>query len=208
MSIIILTTTVNVQDKCFLFQTNPVQRLNTYIHSIKKWINNTSLKIIVVENSGYQFDELREFISDRFEIICFNEKELPEANYLINNNSKGASELFSIYYSIHNSKIIDSSDFIIKITGRYFVPNFEEYLFKINLNDFDGIIQNNCHNCEILGCHYNKKDIIFDKNNSDYNHIEFLYKIRIEKLNKVIILPEFKINPTQIGGLNEIRYSL
>ena len=125
--IIILTTTIFVQNKCYIFQRNPEERIKTYIKSIRQWINLTNLKIIVVENSGYQFEELKEYISDRFEIISFNENELPEAKYLNGNNSKGLSELFSIDYSIKNSKIITNSDFIIKITGRYFIPKLSYF---------------------------------------------------------------------------------
>jgi hypothetical protein len=98
----------------------------------------TNFKIIVVENSGYPFDELKEFLSDKFEIISFDESQLSDANYLIGNISKGSSELFAINYSIKNSKIIDSRDFIIKVTGRYYIPN--SYLpttanLKINQTD-------------------------------------------------------------------------
>ena len=145
MVVIILTTTIFVQNKCYLFQTNPEERLKTYLKSIKKWIDFTDLKIIVVENSGYPFDELKEFISDRFEIVFFNEYQLPEAQYLIGNNSKGASELFAINYSIKYSKIITCSDFIIKITGRYFINDFGKYL--IDINQYDALCQNDCNRC-------------------------------------------------------------
>jgi len=206
MVVIILTTTVFVQNKCYLFQTNHGERIDCYCNSIKQWLN-CNLKIILVENSGYRFDEFKSEINERFEIISFNEQELPEANYLIGNNSKGASELFSINYAIKHSKIINNSDFIIKITGRYFIPEFEEYISKFNLNDYDGLCQNDVNRCEIVGCNYNKRNILFDINNV-HQHIEFTYTSRIQSLNKVIILRELKINPTQIGGLNEIRYLL
>jgi len=203
MVVIILTTTVFVQNKCYLYQTNAEERIACYRKSIEQWLN-TNFKIIVVENSGYPFDEFNEFIGNRFEKICFNEKELPEANYLIGNNSKGASELFSINYCIRNSKII-KNDFIIKITGRYFVPNFEKYIKT--LNNFDALIQNDTKSCEIIGCNYYQRNVLFNIN-TDINHIEFLYTSRIQKLDKILILPRLQINGTQIGGLNEIRYSL
>ena len=144
MVVIILTTTVFVQNKCYLYQISAEERIACYRKSIEQWLN-TNLKIIVVENSGYPFNEFNEFISERFEIICFNENTLPEARYLIGNNSKGISELFSINYSIRNSKII-KNDFIIKITGRYFIHNFEEYIKT--LNTYDALIQNYINRCE------------------------------------------------------------
>jgi hypothetical protein len=204
--IIILTTTVFTQNKCYLFQTNYEERLKSYDNSIKQWLNS-NLKIIVVENSGYPFYEFKSETNNRFEIICFNEKELPEAEYLVNNNSKGASELFSINYAIQNSKIIKPDDFIIKITGRYFVPNFEQYISTIDLNDYEALIQNDKTSCEIIGCNYNQKNYIFNKI-TEHNHVEFMYSERCKNLDKVIILKKLDINGTQMGGVPVIRTSL
>ena len=202
--IIILTTTVNVQNKCYLYQTDPIERISIYTDSIKQWLK-TDFKIIVVENSGYHFPEFME--SKTFEKIIFNESELPEARYLKGNNSKGASELFSINYAINNSKLIKPGDFIIKVTGRYFIPDF-----NVNLTGFDAIIQNDCSSCEIIGSNYSNKDLVFNTsdilNGEPCNHIEFLYKNRILNLNKVMILKKLKINKTQMGGANVVRYSL
>jgi len=202
MVVIILTSTVFVQNKIFLHQTNPQERIECYRKSIEQWLN-TNFKIIIVENSGYPFDEFKNNISERFEIISFNEQELPEASYLFGNDSKGASELFSINYSIRHSKIIELGDFIIKITARYFIPNFEEYLY--NLNQYDGLCQNDINRCEIVGCHYTKKEVLFDLNGV-HPHIEFTYTSRIQSMDAIIILPVLEISPTQAGGY-DIRYS-
>lgn len=203
--IIILTTTVNVQNKCYLHQMDPVERLSIYKRSIEQWFK-TDFKIIVVENSGYQFPEFME--NDTFEKIIFNESELPEASYLRGNSSKGASELFSINYAIKNSKLITPGDFIIKITGRYFIPDFNPG----NLTGFDAIIQNDRGSCEIIGSSYSYKDLIFNQsdilNGQSCNHIEFLYKNRIQDLNKIMILKKLEIEGTQMGGADVVRYSL
>jgi len=202
---IILTTTVNVQPKCYLYQTDPIERLSIYKESIKQWIS-TNFKIVVVENSGYTFPEFME--NDTFEKITFNESELPEAGYLKGNSSKGASELFSINYAINNSRILKPGDFIIKITGRYFIPDFNVNL----LSGFDALIQNDRESCEIIGSSWSYKDIVFNisdiLNGEPCNHIEFLYKNRILNLNKVMVLKKLKIEGTRMGGANVIRYSL
>jgi hypothetical protein len=202
--IIILTTTVNVQQKCYIHQSDPVERLTVYVESIKQWIC-TNFKIIVVENSGYHFPEFME--NDHFEKIIFNESELPEAGYLNGNSSKGASELFSINYAINNSRLIKPGDSIIKITGRYFIPDF-----NVDLTGFDALIQNDCSSCEIIGSSWSNKDLVFNisdlLNGVSCNHIEFLYTNRILNLNKVMILKKLKINKTQMGGADVVRYSL
>ena len=129
---IILTSTVNVNlKKIFLSQIDKNERLDTYIKSIKQWLANTNFNIVLVENSGYQFEELqeeKETYKNRFEIISFVEEELEEAQYLTNDNSKGTSEIFSINYAFNHSEIIKNSIFIIKITARYYIPELQEYL--------------------------------------------------------------------------------
>ena len=203
MVVIVLTTTVFVQNKCYLFQIDPLERLNTYRKSINSWLDLTNFKIILVENSGYPFNEFKS--NDRFEVISFNEETLLEASYLKGNNSKGASELFAINYALEKTKF--DFNFIIKITGRYFIPEFENYILSLDLNNYDALIQNSGINCEIVGSHSNFKNMVFNKN-TNINHVELQYKERIDKLNKIVILKQLKISPTQIGGLNEIRYFL
>ena len=135
---IILTSTVNVNfNKCYLYQTNKNERIQSYLKSVLQWLNNTKFKIILVENSGYDFNELsseKDIFRDRFEVISFNERELKQCEYLKNNNSKGASELFAINYAVVNSKIINDTVFLLKITARYFIPELEEYLKSFNFN--------------------------------------------------------------------------
>ena len=104
-----------------------------------------------------------------------------------------------------------ASNFIIKITGRYFIPYFKDYL--LNVNQFEGLCQNNINNCEIVGCNLDNFEKIFNISlllPSGYlcNHIEELYTYRISKLDKIFILPVLNIEPTQMGGNNIINSSL
>ena len=85
----------------------------------------------------------------------------------------------------------------------------EKILTKHSVNKYDAIIQNNMMSCEILGCSKEYSEYLFNTSlimdNMIINHIEFIYSNRINKLNKVLILPKLSIEPTQIGGLNELR---
>jgi hypothetical protein len=205
METILLTTTVFVQDKLYIFQHNPQERINIYLTSINKWLNNTDFNILVVDNSGYTFPEFEE--NERFQIISFKENELPEARYLLDNKSKGASELFAINYAFNNCKFKEKSKYVIKITGRYFISNFKEYLE--NINNSDVICQNGMDRCELVGCkknHFNKLfNISLQQNDGSYcNHIEFLYNERINTFDKIFICKRLQIEPTQQGGINQI----
>lgn len=213
---IILTCTVNVNiGKSFLAQISPKERTIVYIKSILQWLNDTTFNIVVIENSGYKFEELyaeTEKYKDRFEIITFNENTHEKSQYLKNNNSKGDSELFSINYAFNNSKLIHSSNFIIKVTGRYFIPTLEDYLLEFNLNEYECLTQNNRDRCEMVGCHYTHFLNIFNTDIDDINkndvgysyngHVETLWKYRTSKY-KNLHCNEFQIETTQRGGINE-----
>lgn len=227
--LIILTCTVNVNFyKHFLHQTNSVDRIKTYVHSIKQWLDKTNFKICVVENSGYSFPELLKYRAkyiDRFDIISFNELTLPpNLQHLVYNNSKGASEMFSIIYAYKHTKFAKDTRFVIKITGRYFIPTFEQFLLNsdiknrikgINIYDKDnsiiGLRQSNELRCELFGIHSKLFNSMFEFNLSDedgifYPHVEFIYNSRFKLLNqqKILVCPSFEIEPTQMGGKDEL----
>jgi len=207
--LIILTATVFVQNKIYIYQTDAQERLQIYLKSIKQWIS-TGFNIIIVENSGYTFPELEE--TSKLQIISYREKDIPECAYLLQNNSKGASELFSINYAFNNCKFKQSS-FIIKVTARYFIPEFENYLKCINLNNFEIICQNDPMRCEFLGCNKQSFNKFFNislilKDQSYCNHIEQLYNERINNFDKVLMCKKMFIEPTRHGGINLVNYYL
>ena len=210
--IIILTSTVNVNyKKSYLFQTSKEDRLETYLKSIKQWLYKTNLMIILVENSGYPFNELekeKELFKDRFQVLTFKENEFELSKYLENNDSKGASEMFSINYAFFYSQLIHKDSFIIKITGRFFIPELEEYLNTYDLNNYDCLVQNNRNRCEIVGSHYNNFLHIFKllllNNKNQYNpHVETIYLERTSEFKNILICKNFEIEKTQRGGENE-----
>jgi hypothetical protein len=214
---IILTTTVNCKSNVIhLFQKNPVERKNSYLKSVRQWLNKTNLNIVLVENSGYTFEELnleKEKFKHRFEVITFNESEEATAKYLKNIPSKGASEIYQINYAFYNSKLIveTNTNFVIKITGRFFIPGLENYLKKNNLNSFQALCQNNRQRCEMVGSHIHSFRYVFytqlinKKGNYD-GHVENIYRERIGRYKNVIRCKVFNIEPTQRGG-SKIKYT-
>uniref|UniRef100_A0A6C0JJN6 Uncharacterized protein n=1 Tax=viral metagenome TaxID=1070528 RepID=A0A6C0JJN6_9ZZZZ len=217
--LIILTATVNVNtNKDFLFQTDKTERINTYIKSVLSWLKNTTFNIVLIDNSGYEFNELhieKYNYRHRFDVITFNESTLDEAQYLKNNKSKGASEIFAINYAYkyvtehkYNIEHNPKKFFIIKVTARFFILELESYLKLFNLNGFDCLTQHNRDRCEMVGCHYKNFSDIFDihlinENNQYDEHIERIWKMRTSRYSRVLVCKEFKIESTQRGGLNE-----
>jgi hypothetical protein len=206
MTTIILTSTVNVNPcKSCIFQREPTLRIETYLKSILQWLTKTNFNIVLVENSGYYFDELnneKEMYKNRFEVITFNEINLEEAQYLKANNSKGASEIFAINYAYLHSNLINSCNFIIKITARFFINDLEQYLGQFDLNDYDCLTQQNRDRCEMVGSHYRHFFDIFNVHITCC-HIENVWKLRTSKYKKILICKTFNINETQRGGLEQ-----
>ena len=202
---IILTSTVNVQNVTYLFQTEANDRIRCYLKSIKNWLYETNLNIVLVENSGYQFNELnkeKEIFKSRFEFISFNEKELQIAKYLQTQQfGKGRHEIFAIHYAYSVSELIKTTNFIIKITCRYYIPEFESFLSCYNLDNFDGLTQNDENRCEIVGSHINNFTEIFSNEIYD-EHVESVFRRRMSYFQNVIKCKIFKIEPTQRGGFN------
>ena len=213
MTTIILTTTVNTHNNIqYLYQKDPTSRIRTYLKSILQWLNNTQLNIVLVENSGYNFIELdkeKEKFKDRFEVIVFDDSKLPETLFMRNTPSKGRHEIFAINYAFNHSNLLKTSNFIIKVTGRFFIPEFEEYLKNYDLNNYDCLVQNNRNRCEVVGSHYKNFLDIFNINIHDdinFDYIESVWMGRTSSYTNILICKIFTIDETQRGGLNQ-RYT-
>ena len=212
---ILLTTTVSVKkDMQFVAQSDKDERVQTYLKAIRKWLRNTDYKVVVVENSGYTFEELgKEKIKykDRFEVITFTEETLKGAEYLKEITNKGDHEVFAVRYAYEHSKLLQDSDFIIKITGRYYIPGLQSYLQRTHLKQYHAISQSDSGRCELIGCSNEAFPMMFDLNMEDANgynaHAESVYKYRMTKKiesKELLVLPTFSIDPTQRGGVPEI----
>jgi hypothetical protein len=121
--------------------------------------------------------------------------------------------LYSINYAYYNSKFIKKSVFIIKITGRYFLPDLENILTNFDLNVFDCIRQNSPDFCELVGCHINHFHKIFNpylvnEKNEIHLHVENIFKMRISWFNNIINLPPIIIDPPTHTGYLWLRQYL
>jgi hypothetical protein len=210
MSILLLTTTVNVQDKLALREIDPLERIATYTKSLSQWLEKTNFRIVVIENTGHSFPEWQEWkvkYEDRLEVIFFRENDVEDAEYLKGNNSKGASEIFAINYARLHSKWIGKMDFLIKITGRFFIPGLESYLESIDLDQYDILKQNNIQCCQLMGVRLSHFLTLFqvhllDKNGNYNADVEKIYVERMHDFHEErrLICPVFPIEPTLEGG--------
>ena len=209
---LILTTTIFTHNVEFNRQRKHEERINQYILKIKKWLNQTKFNIVVVENSGYNFNELPDN-NHRFEKIIYKYDQIPicDKKFLDNNRAKGQHESYAIKYAIENSELIKNSTHLIKITGRFFMPLFEKIISE-NLKDETLFIrQFNNEQCEIVGCKYDLKEYLFDfPKKDDHVENEYFKKINTYKEpfdvwmnenNEVLVLPEMKLDCKTRRGL-------
>ena len=208
---ILLTTTVNVIPHSSI-QVDPAERLHLYLKAVRQWLTCTDFKIVLVENSGYTFPELEEerrVYAERFEIISFHQlDDMTRWGRAIHLHGKGGLEIESVHYAFTHSTLLPASRFIIKITGRFFVPAFQEYVRSVNLETYDCMGQHyNCNigpRCEIVGTHIKNFYSFFDRmpwNGEKIEfHVESVYKYRCTLYPAPLTLPLFDIEPTQRGG--------
>lgn len=210
---IVLTCTVNPHNNIrTLKMKDPTQRKNIYIDAIRRWLNETSFVIIVVENSGYRFPELdheRQLFHHRFEILSFTESERNEYDLIQSNTSKGVHEFIAMWHAIEQSRFRDETLFWIKITGRYFIPEFENFLQTQDVQTSLALRQSNKERCEIVGAHYSIASYVFFPFEKK-SRVETIYKKRISQLptKNTIICPVFHIYPTLSGGHKKYIHSL
>ena len=201
---IVLTTTVNVH-KVGLKQKNKEERIQTYLASIHQWLL-TDLPIIVVENSGYTFPQLK---GTRVEVITF--KSMDDIEFVhfmsfLNLKEKGLYEIHSLHYAMKHSKLLKQCTHFMKVTGRYFIPSLEGILKKLPYST-KAVRQHNANQCEVIGCRKDYFEYLFDylvlKDHTLTDNVEAVYKYRISLIPHVV-LPIMPISPTKSGGFGLI----
>ena len=206
---IILTCCVKPQNVNDLLMTNYQERLKIYLKSIKQWLEKTNLNIIVVDNSNYQFPELVEYLDkykSRFEIVSFDITKQNDIQEIMNSKEKGRLEAYSIRYAYYNSNLINKSLFVIKITGRYFIHNFDKFISQYdNIENYKILLQKD-NRCEIYGCYKNLVLILFkDFKLEEYSRLEHCLEIRSKYYSNQIKCPYFMIENTITGTTKDNR---
>jgi hypothetical protein len=196
---ILLTTAViprayNNTDKVNHAINNVNTRLEVYKNTINEWLSKTNLIIHIVDSTGYKFEEFSN--NPRIKICSFTN----------NNDWGGGPTPYEAYAILHAYNYFElwNYDKIIKITGKYFIPNMEKIISNIPL-DADIIFQyshtNTYQQSEIFGC---KTKYLIDimnmilKNSKNKTHFEeSLHTLNKNKNYKIYRLPKIIIKPTE-----------
>lgn len=223
---IILTCTVTpMQNISFLKQIDPQQRLDCYLKSIRSWIFDddiikNKIPIVIIDNSNWEFTGLKDLIKklnlqDRLEILNYLENKYPISM------EKGYWECLSIQRAIKDSILLKQCDFIIKITGRYYIPTLLSKTIAILTNrqldqshrirqkqsndkQVDCIRQHAGFRCEIVGFRKDLYLYLFDHYGINPRYI--LEKALIDRTTGLysVLLPQMEIEPTRNGGFDTL----
>jgi hypothetical protein len=142
---IILTACIKPINMPFLERTSEIDRLDDYKKTFVRWCQNKFAdKIIFIENSGYDLSFFHEtsknFPNKTIEIISSNLNNTFEKSL-----GKGYGEYLCLKEIFKNSKIVNNTDYYFKITGRYYVKNFNKIFeeFRKTKSDIYVCIKNN-----------------------------------------------------------------
>lgn len=117
--LLFLTSTVSPSSIAFCGSVE--QRRREYIKAVEFYLSNTSYRILIVDNSGYDFSH--DFPNEkRLEALSFTECR-PTTK------GKGYAESLLMQYGFLHSKFIQEATQIIKITGRHIIKNINKQIF-------------------------------------------------------------------------------
>ena len=210
---ILLTTTVYINTTDYMNEYNsPESRLKLYLDNINEWLENTNLIIYVVESSNYNFPEYKN--NPRVKIFTFKS----DNNINCKHCSATPYEAESILKAFYHFKL-NKYDKIIKVTGKYFIPDIENLIKNIP-NDADIFFQNSNENAlkkqnsEIFGCKTKYlptiMNLIIENSKFDMNFESTLFSLSQKNfLYKIYIFPVIVLNnPVKRSGDNKIIYAL
>jgi hypothetical protein len=207
---ILLTTTVHINTDYKNEYNTPDARLKTYKESIDEWLEKTKLIIYVVESSEYRFPE---YINNpRVKIYSFKSTN----TIICNGCSATPYEAESIRKAFEYFKLFEYEN-IIKVTGKYFIPNIETIIENIPV-DSEIFLQNSYNNdlkqqnSEIFGCKTKYlltiMNMITENSKKNINIESTLYNLIDSKKYKIYRFPTIKLNKPIKRGDNTVMYDL
>lgn len=119
--IILFTSCVNPDGMIYTAVQDKEERLAEYQRSLEFYMSTVNARIVVVDNSGYGYDEMEKQYPDRLEILSFvgNKNK---------NRGKGYGEGEIIRYALANSEFLKEENCVVaKVSGRHLVNNIRQF---------------------------------------------------------------------------------
>ena len=149
--------------------------------------------------------------STKFEQVVFDEATDPDLGaaepwFSTKVRNKGAHELASIRVALARSALIRTAQphtWIVKVTGRFFVPGLETHLLGPAARGFIAVRQADPNSCQLVGCRLGASEGLFRGTTRPETDAEITYRQRLRESwawDKVLVLPKMPIAQTKGGG--------
>lgn len=133
----LLTATIKPNITVFSKRNDPQIRERDYC-DVLNVLSKTTYPVIFCDSSRYSLKNIEASLSSRppgtYEVLQFDGGMFPA------HLGKGYGELQIIKYALEHSTLLKECDFVVKITGRYFVKNLNEILDTIQREDSTDIV--------------------------------------------------------------------
>lgn len=204
-TVILLTACVNPNGMSFTKLQNSEERKRQYIEALHFYLENTSCRVIFVENTNTDFSQLfQQYIyNGQLEYLTFDGNAYPREL------GKGFGEGKIIEYAILHSRFFAECTYVVKITGRLIVLNIKSIINSVTLkltkkcvrfNFSDTSIYSMCFVCPkewLRDCAEHKFAQINDTNNIFMEHVLFNHLV---ESHSYLVVPF--LNPPQINGVS------
>lgn len=174
MNKLLLTSTIDVGNCSNLNRKDFNTRLLDYKKTLNKYLKETDLKLIFVDNSVENvkelFNDICDASNDRIEFISY------KGNSNVDIYGKGHGERDSIMYALRNSLFLKDESFFYKVSGRYYSPDIYHFIKTIDTSKFLSVnsVKHNQNNIltVFFGCNIQKfKSFFKDLKISDHSNI-------------------------------------
>lgn len=135
--VLLLTSCVTPNGMSYVALNDANIRLQQYLLAIKYYLEHTIYKIVVVDNSNFDFSAYfnTEIENNRIEFFAF------EGNNYNKKLGKGYGEASIIKYGLDNSNFISKNSIVAKVTGRVILSNINELInFFFRKKDTQNIV--------------------------------------------------------------------
>jgi hypothetical protein len=206
MNKLLLTSTIDVGNCFNLNRKDFNTRLLDYKKTLNRYLKETDLKLIFIDNSIESVKELFNDICDvfdnRIEFISY------KGNSNVNIYGKGHGERDSIIYALNNSTLLKNESFFYKISGRYYSPDIYHFIKTIDTNKFLSVnsLKHNENNIltVFFGCNIQKFKCFFSdlKISDNSNIIEKAFSNFVDTIptENVFWLPQLTYEDTMCSN--------
>lgn len=134
---LLLTATIDTQS-CICESYNDKQkRADDYFKAVDKYLAHTGLNLVLVENSGCIYNYLPKHLwsESRLEILFF------DGNDSAKHFGKGYAENIAILFALKNSKFIQDSNMLFKVSGRYFARGIGQEIVSFDSEKHSAVFE-------------------------------------------------------------------